>query len=180
MEIINFEDGALVTPAKVIIDGVEYEVIPAVRQGNTPLSAHILNRMQDNIKSAVNENAEEIENTKTQLNKLEDNMQNEFSNREKTLTNNGSVHCNGTSQTYELKSLKQYLLVCSNYGNGNVYPNQTYVAIISTGVSENKTSQITNISGDVANLITVEFIDGLTVKITALSSKWTITSLTEL
>ena len=61
MEKINFEDGVLITPAKVIIDGKEYEIIPATRQGNTPLSAHNLNRMQDNIESAVNENAEEID-----------------------------------------------------------------------------------------------------------------------
>lgn len=53
MNKIPFENGTLVTPAKVVIDGVEYEVIPAVYSGDTPLSKENLNKMQDNIENAI-------------------------------------------------------------------------------------------------------------------------------
>lgn len=49
MEIIKFEDGQVVKPASVTIDGVEHEVTPAVYEGNTPLSSYNLNRMQEKI-----------------------------------------------------------------------------------------------------------------------------------
>lgn len=49
MEIIKFEDGQLIKPAYITIDGVEYEVTPSVYQGNTPLSSYNLNKMQENI-----------------------------------------------------------------------------------------------------------------------------------
>lgn len=55
MEKINFEDGELVTPDRVIIDNVEYEITEAEYTGNTPLSAYILNKLQDNIEKAINE-----------------------------------------------------------------------------------------------------------------------------
>lgn len=49
MEIVKFEDGQLINPAYVIIDGVQHEIIPAVYEGNTPLSSYNLNRMQEKI-----------------------------------------------------------------------------------------------------------------------------------
>lgn len=49
MEKIKFEDGQLVSPAYVTIDDVKHEVIPAVYEGNTPLSSHNLNKMQEEI-----------------------------------------------------------------------------------------------------------------------------------
>ena len=49
MEIINFEDGQLVSPAKVTIDNVQHEVTPAQYSGSTPLSAFVLNKMQKNL-----------------------------------------------------------------------------------------------------------------------------------
>lgn len=51
MEKINFEDGQLVKGSHVIINGVEYQVIDAVYQGDTPLSAFVLNKLQDNIET---------------------------------------------------------------------------------------------------------------------------------
>ena len=53
MQKMIFENGTLVTPAKVIINGTEHEVIPAVYSGNTPFSAENINGMQDNMKEAV-------------------------------------------------------------------------------------------------------------------------------
>lgn len=53
MDKMQFENGVLVTPAKVVIDGVEHEVTPAVYEGKTPFSAENINQMQDNIERAI-------------------------------------------------------------------------------------------------------------------------------
>lgn len=54
MERINFEDGKLVKAGSVTIDGIEYETVEAQYSGDTPLSAYIMNKLQDNIeKSAI-------------------------------------------------------------------------------------------------------------------------------
>lgn len=55
MNKIPFENGTIVTPAKVTINEVEYEVTPAEYTGETPLSAENLNQMQDNVETAINE-----------------------------------------------------------------------------------------------------------------------------
>lgn len=57
MDKIPFEDGTLVKEAYVIINGEEHEVIPEEYTGETPLSAHNLNKMQDNIEKSINEEA---------------------------------------------------------------------------------------------------------------------------
>lgn len=49
MNKINFQNGSLVSKAKVTIDGTVYEVEPAEYEGTTPLNAENLNQMQDNI-----------------------------------------------------------------------------------------------------------------------------------
>lgn len=54
MEKIKFEDGVLVKPAIVSIEGQEYEVNESQWRGNTPLSAFVLNKMQENIETEVN------------------------------------------------------------------------------------------------------------------------------
>ena len=53
MNKILFENGTLVTPAKVVIDGVAYEVIPAIYSGDTPFNSENLIQMQNNIESAI-------------------------------------------------------------------------------------------------------------------------------
>ena len=55
MEKINFENGKLLTPASVDINGLKYNVIEAEYTGQTPLTALVLNKMQDNIEKAINE-----------------------------------------------------------------------------------------------------------------------------
>lgn len=63
MNKIIFEEGTLVTPAKVNEDGT---ITPAVWEGNTPLTPHILNLMQDNIETAINYHVTDIySDTKT-------------------------------------------------------------------------------------------------------------------
>lgn len=53
MQKINFEDGQLVKKGYVEIDGTQYPTEEAEYDGATPLSAHILNKMQDNIEEAI-------------------------------------------------------------------------------------------------------------------------------
>lgn len=55
MEKINFQTATKVSEAKVTIDGVDYEVTPAVYSGTTAISATNLNKMQSNAEDAINE-----------------------------------------------------------------------------------------------------------------------------
>lgn len=54
MNKINFQNGTLVSKAKVTIDGTVYEVEPAEYEGTTPLNAENLNQMQTNAENAIN------------------------------------------------------------------------------------------------------------------------------
>lgn len=54
MDKITFQNGTLVSPAKVNIDGTIYEVTPAEFDGSTPLTASLFNQMQTNIENAIN------------------------------------------------------------------------------------------------------------------------------
>lgn len=65
MNKINWQNGALVSPAKVEIGGVIYEVTPEQYSGNTPLSAENLNQMQDNIEKAIPEVVDNLTSTDT-------------------------------------------------------------------------------------------------------------------
>ena len=56
MEKVNFEEGQLIKPATVTIDGTEHQVTPTQRAGATPLSAHVLNLLQDNIEEEIDLN----------------------------------------------------------------------------------------------------------------------------
>lgn len=51
---IPFENGELVQAGYVMIDGVKYETVEPVYNGTTPVSADILNQMQNNVESAIN------------------------------------------------------------------------------------------------------------------------------
>lgn len=53
MNKINFENGTLVEPAKVTIDGVTYNVVPEEWDTNTPLSAEVLNQLESNIEESA-------------------------------------------------------------------------------------------------------------------------------
>ena len=57
---IVFEDGQLVNPGYVQIDGVNHEVTEAEYEGNTPLSAYNLNLMQDNLRENISTNESNI------------------------------------------------------------------------------------------------------------------------
>lgn len=65
MNKINWQNGTLVSPAKVEIGGVIYEVTPEQYSGNTPLSAENLNQMQDNIEIAIPEVVDNLISTDT-------------------------------------------------------------------------------------------------------------------
>lgn len=53
MEKINFENGTLISKAKVEVGGTIYDVEPAQYEGTTPLSAQNLNQIQTNAESAI-------------------------------------------------------------------------------------------------------------------------------
>lgn len=67
MELINFQDGVLVKGAYVTIDEEEYPVTKAEYSGTTPLSAYVLNKMQQNIKEAIEATQTQIGNISTLL-----------------------------------------------------------------------------------------------------------------
>ena len=52
---VGWENGTLVTPAKVNIDGAIYDVTPEQYTGETPLSAENLKAMENNTENAINE-----------------------------------------------------------------------------------------------------------------------------
>ena len=49
MNILEFEDGQLISPGYVVIGEQQYQVVEAVYSGNTPVSAMNLNNMQKNL-----------------------------------------------------------------------------------------------------------------------------------
>lgn len=55
LERIGWEDGTLVSNAKVNVQGTIYEVEPEQYSGSTPLSAENLKAMEDNTENAINE-----------------------------------------------------------------------------------------------------------------------------
>lgn len=70
MDKIPFQDGTRISRAKVTIDGVDYFVTPAQFSGTTPFSAFVMNKLQENIENAINQNVDNIggneyDNTKT-------------------------------------------------------------------------------------------------------------------
>ena len=52
---IGWEDGILVTPARVEVGGTIYDVTPEEYSGTTPLSAENLKQMEDNTEDAINQ-----------------------------------------------------------------------------------------------------------------------------
>ena len=55
MKKIKFENGTLVSNAKVEIGGTIYDVTPEQYEGTTPLSASNMNAIQDNAEEAIDE-----------------------------------------------------------------------------------------------------------------------------
>ena len=54
MNKINFQNGTLISKAKVTVNGTVYEVEPAEYEGTTPLNAENLNQIQTNAENAIN------------------------------------------------------------------------------------------------------------------------------
>jgi hypothetical protein len=55
LERVGWEDGTLVTPARVNVGGVTYDVTDAEYSGSTPLSSQNLKKMEENTENAINE-----------------------------------------------------------------------------------------------------------------------------
>lgn len=58
LERIGWENGTLVSKAKVNVDGTIYEVEPAQYSGKSPMSAENLKKMENNAEKAINEATE--------------------------------------------------------------------------------------------------------------------------
>lgn len=67
MKKIKFENGTLVSNAKVEIGGTIYDVTPEQYEGTTPLSASNMNAIQDNAEEAIKEVAANLEQLKTDV-----------------------------------------------------------------------------------------------------------------
>nr|DAJ75854.1 MAG TPA: hypothetical protein [Caudoviricetes sp.] len=65
MNKINFQNGTLVSKAKVTIGGTVYEVEPAEYEGTTPLNAENLNQMQTNMENAIPPVVDNLTSTST-------------------------------------------------------------------------------------------------------------------
>lgn len=68
MKKIKFKNGTLISKAKVTVNNIVYEVEPAEYEGETPLSASVLNEIQDNIEDAIKEKQTNIDNVENTLN----------------------------------------------------------------------------------------------------------------
>lgn len=60
MDRIGWENGTLVSKAKVNIGGMIYEVEPAQYSGRTPMSAENLKKMENNVEKEIKEKTEDI------------------------------------------------------------------------------------------------------------------------
>lgn len=67
MKKIKFENGTLVSNAKVEIGGTIYDVTPEQYEGTTPLSASNMNAIQDNAEEAIKEVTANLEQLKTDV-----------------------------------------------------------------------------------------------------------------
>ena len=67
MKKIKFENGTLVSNAKVEIGGTIYDVTPEQYEGTTPLSASNMNAIQENAENAINEVSLNLEQLKTSI-----------------------------------------------------------------------------------------------------------------
>lgn len=70
MNKINFQNGTLISKAKVTINGTVYEVEPEEYEGTTPLNAENLNQMQKNAEDAIDEVGEALEETNQNIENL--------------------------------------------------------------------------------------------------------------
>ena len=67
---VNWQDGTVLQPAKVTIDGTDYEVEPAVESGTTPVNATNLDKMDTALKQA-HDSARNMERNKIDKSTIE-------------------------------------------------------------------------------------------------------------
>ena len=131
MKKINFEAGTQVSPAKVTIDNVDYNVTPAVYEGKTPLSPFVLNKLQDNIE-------EEILTAKTDI-------ENEILTTEKTTDISEALtitDCAGVNGKLDIKSGKSEQETRSGYNKLNL-DNLTDMNIFGATLTKNSDGSFT-------------------------------------
>lgn len=129
MEKINFEDGQLVSEGYVEIDGTQHQIHEAEYEGDTPLSAHILNLMQTNIEQEINNSSIVVSPTEPQANRKKVWMQ-----KGKNLLDNSLIDSSITADTSKYVYLK-------------LKPNTAYTLSTTVSKNLNNTADVFLISG---------------------------------
>lgn len=134
MNKINFQNGTLVSKAKVTVNGTVYEVEPAEYEGTTPLSAEVLNQMQDNIETDINEKKQDTDN---KLTKLKGTVL-----YESTTGSKNDITLNESAENYE--SLEIEYKYQNTYNTAKVFnPSGKLVSLsISTSVSQYNAARV--------------------------------------
>lgn len=125
----TWQNGTLVTPARVEVGGQVYDVTPEQYSGQTPLSAENLNQMQDGIYEDIDKNKEDIValkyNIETNGSEVKTGRQidgkDEYVKRYKINivddTINGNVALGFNLASVTVSEMKGYIV----YNNGNIY-----------------------------------------------------------
>lgn len=89
--LINWQNGEVTQPAVVEIDGVEYQVQPAIETGNTPMTADNLNHMDNGIRNATLKLNDKIETATVQLIAVTDTAPSECAENDKYYNTNTNL-----------------------------------------------------------------------------------------
>lgn len=89
--LINWQNGEVTQPAVVEIDGVDYQVQPAIETGNTPINADNLNHMDNGIRNATLKLNDKIETATVQLIAVTDTAPSECAENDKYYNTNTNL-----------------------------------------------------------------------------------------
>lgn len=89
--LINWQNGEITQPAVVEIDGVDYQVQPAIETGNTPINADNLNYMDNGIRNATLKLNDKIETATVQLIAVTDTAPSECAENDKYYNTNTNL-----------------------------------------------------------------------------------------
>lgn len=89
--LINWQNGEITQPAVVEIDGVDYQVQPAIETGNTPINADNLNHMDNGIRNATLKLNDKIETATVQLIAVTDTAPSECAENDKYYNTNTNL-----------------------------------------------------------------------------------------
>lgn len=148
MDKINFQNGTLVTPAKVNIEGTQYNVTEAEYSGSTPLSAHVLNQLQTNIENAIQEVADTAI-TETATTTQDGLMSKEDKAKLDTLKNTKIIQKDGEATTENVYSAETVKEITEGLDDRiTSLEERSYLKNISVHVNDNKFDDVSQIIND--------------------------------